>query len=85
MIPIAAPPHPLPPFPNLDLNHVELIQEDRDGTAVHCSQNAPAGAAIPPIPPTLAEKIESSAFVEMGDLLPNHIGLDEATKAKQKH
>ena len=31
------------------------------------------------------EKTESGAFVEMGDLLPSRLGLDDAAKSKQKH
>ena len=31
------------------------------------------------------EKIESGAFVEMGDLLPSRLGLDDAAKSTQKH
>ena len=42
------------------------------------------GAAIPPVPPGLVEKIESGVFVDMGDLVPHRLGLEEITKSKQK-
>lgn len=61
------------------------MQDDPDSTASSSSHNALAGAAIPPIPLNLIEKIESGAFIEMSYLLPSRIGLDDATKAKQKH
>jgi len=30
------------------------------------------GSAIPPVPPSLVEKIETGKFIEMGDLVPSH-------------
>ena len=38
-----------------------------------------------PIPPNLVEQIEAGAFVEMGDLLPSRLGLDDGAKSIQKH
>ena len=45
------------------------------------------GSSIPPVPPSLVQKIESSAFIELGDLVPNHLGFKETvgSKPKQHH
>ena len=46
------------------------------------------GAALPAVPPKLVERIESGAFVEMSDLLPEHLGqaaLEEDSKSKSRH
>ena len=48
------------------------------------TQSIPTGAAIPPVPPGLVEKIESGVFVDMGDLVPHRLGLEEITRSKQK-
>ena len=78
-------------LPFLDLHHVSLIQDNLQSVPP-VSQTSrttifykPTGAAIPLIPPNLVEKIESGAFVEMGDLLPSCLGLDDAAKSTQKH
>ena len=42
----------------------------------------PAGTALPPVPTHLIEKIESGAFIEMGDLIPSRLGLDDAARSK---
>ena len=82
-----------PVDPSLDLHHVSLIQDNIQSvppvpqTSRTTIFYKPTGAAIPPIPPgNLVEKIESGAFVEeMGGLLPNRLGLDDAAKSTQKH
>ena len=46
------------------------------------------GDVLPAVPPKLVERIESGAFIEMSDLLPEHLGqapLEEDPKAKSKH
>ena len=55
-----------------------------DGTPTHYF----VGAALPAIPAKLVEKIESGAFIELCDLLPEHLGHaepDEDPKSKSKH
>ena len=42
------------------------------------------GSSIPPVPPNLIAKIESGKFVEMGDLIPSHLGFEEIVGAKSK-
>jgi len=37
---------------------------------------------ILPVPPSLVEKIESGQFVEMGDLVPSHLGFEETAGFK---
>ena len=60
-----------------------LIPRDSEleGTS---SQLVPIGAAIPPVPPGLVDKIESGVFVDMGDLVPQRLGLEETARSKQK-
>ena len=82
-------------YPLPDLSHVDLPPRNLDGVLSptnhpmnwppHQSQSISAGAAIPPIPPGLVEKIESGAYVEMGDLIPSRLGLEETAKSKLKH
>ena len=44
------------------------------------------GAALPPVHHKLAERIESGAFVDMGELLPGNLTLiDDELKQKPKH
>jgi len=42
------------------------------------------GSAIPPVSPSLVEKIETGKFIEMGDLVPSHLGLEETLRSKSK-
>ena len=45
------------------------------------------GAGLPPVPAKLVSKIESGAFIEMADLLPEQLGtyyFDEGPKARTK-
>ena len=35
-------------------------------------------------PPSLVQKIESGAFIELGDLLSNHLGFEETVGSKSK-
>jgi len=55
-----------------DLEHVNVISLHRRSPA---APSLSAGAAIPPIPPNLVEKIEAGQFMEMGDLVPTHLVL----------
>ena len=40
------------------------------------------GTTLPPVPTFLVEKLESGAFIEMGDLIPTHLGLDDTARSK---
>ena len=42
------------------------------------------GAAIPPVPSKVVERIESGLFIEMGDLVPTRLGLEESARSKLK-
>ena len=42
------------------------------------------GSSIPPVPPNLVQKIESGVFIELGDLVPNHLGFQETVRSKSK-
>ena len=44
-----------------------------------------AGAAIPPVPLHLVERIKSGAFVELADLVPTRLGFEDTTRSKIKH
>ena len=43
-----------------------------------------SGSSIPPVPPSLVQIIESGAFIELGDLVPNHLGFEETVGYKSK-
>ena len=42
------------------------------------------GLSIPPVLPSLVQKIESSTFIELGDVLPNYLGFEETVGFKSK-
>ena len=50
---------------------------DTDRPVNQLSTTSFLGAALPPVPHKLVEKIESGAFVEMGELLPSHLILTD--------
>ena len=45
-------------------------------------ENISTGTALPPVPTSLVEKVKPGAFIEMGDLLPTHLGLDDTARSK---
>ena len=66
-------------FLSPDLHHIEIIpgtsecsrpQRGRPGSITLNQSQGLAIAAIPPVSPGFVEKIESGAFVEMVDLVP---------------
>ena len=62
-----------------DLSDIDTLAGDPPTTSF-------LGAALPPVPHKLVERIESGAFVDMGELLPGNITLiDEEQKQKSKH
>lgn len=48
------------------------------------SQGMLSGAANPPVPLKPVEKVKSGLFMEMGDLIPTHIGLEKSARPKLK-
>ena len=71
------------------LHYVNLIPENPEDTPVHTHPTPPSqlehistGTALPPVPTFLVKKIKSGTFVEMGDLIPTHLGLDDTACLK---
>jgi len=74
----------------LDLDYISVISS--------CQKRAPqptnhlvtaalsTGSSILPVPSSIVAKIESGKFVEMADLVPNHLGFENTagTKSKQR-
>ena len=91
----------IPPLSSpLDLSHIAIIPSESSGSPKPTNHQLPPsplqspaasiGAAIPPVPLQLVERIESGAFVEMAfvemaELIPSHLSIDEAEKYKPKH
>ena len=48
-------------------------------------ENISTGTAFPLVTTFLVKKIESGAFIEMGDLIPIHLGLDDTACSKLRH
>ena len=49
-------------------------------------ENISTGTAFPPLPTFLVKKkIESGAFIEMGDLIPTCLGLDDTAHSKLRY
>ena len=82
--------------PPSDLSHIHTAQFTNSGsnqqTHPVASDGTPThyfvGTALSAIPTKLVEKIESGAFIELSDLLPEHLGHaepDEDSKSKSKH
>ena len=61
-----------------DLRHLDLLPPNPERTAISL------GTVIPPVPPGFVDKIESGAFIEMGDLIPNCPGLEDTARSKLK-
>ena len=51
-------------------------------TLLHQLESIQTGTVLSPVPTSLVEKIESSAFIKMGDLIPTHLGLDDTVRSK---
>ena len=45
-------------------------------------ENIPTGTVLPSVSASLVEKIESGALIEMGDLIPAYLGLDDTVHSK---
>ena len=84
------------PLPSpLDLSHIAIIPPESCGSPNPTNHQLPPspiqspaasiGAAIPPVPPQLVERIESGSFVEMAELIPSRLSFDEAEKSKPKY
>ena len=79
--------HFLPLLP--DLRHVNLIPGNLEDTPTRISptpahqlESSQTGTILPPVPTSLVEKIKSGAFIEMGDLIPTRLGLDDTARSK---
>ena len=56
------------------LDHIGTLDEDEDFTlALASSSDVVIEAGRPPVPTYLARRIESGAFVEMANLMPDHL------------
>jgi len=65
----------------LELEHVNVLQSRRRISPLPTNQPPVIlGSAIPPVPPSLVEKIETGKFIEMGDLVPSHLGFEETNQ-----
>ena len=72
-----------------DLHYIDLILENPEDTPIRTHPTPPSqlehistGTAFPPVPSFLVEKIELSAFIEMADLIPTRLGLDDTARSK---
>ena len=70
-----------------DLRYVDLILENIEDTRTHPTlpsqlKNISTGTALLPVPTFFVEKIESGAFIEMGDLIPTRLGLYDMARLK---
>ena len=73
----------------LDLNHVSVLtpnqrRPQQQPTTCLVTSTLTPGSSIPPVPPSLIQKIESGAFIELGDLVLNHLGFEETVGSKSK-
>ena len=60
------------------LNHVGVMASShisQKEKRIDASSDVSIGAGRPPVPMQLAKKIESGAFIEMSDLLPERMGI----------
>ena len=78
-----------PPQPSdLDLDHVNILPQNRRRAPCPTTRSVTSiltpGSSIPPVPPSLVQKIESGAFIELADLVPNHLGFKETVGSKSK-
>ena len=54
-------------------------------TLPHQFESIQTGTVLSPVPTSLVEKIESGAFIKMGDLIPTRLGLDDTVCSKLRH
>ena len=69
------------------MHNQDPVSKDKD----HTGSSTFIGKGLPPIPAHLVEKIQSGQFVELAELLPEHIGslsgnpaLDNESKTSSK-
>ena len=62
-----------------DLSHIREMDDppDTDMPVSGLSTTNFLGAALPPVPHKLVERINSGAFVDMGELLPGNLSLTD--------
>ena len=51
-------------------------------TLPHQLESIQTGTVLSPVPTSLVEKIESSAFIKTGDLIPTRLGLYDTVRSK---
>ena len=72
----------------LDLNDVTVLPPNQyrtqQPTACLVTSTLIPGSSIPQVPPNLVQKIESGVFIELGDLVPNHLHFEETVGSKSK-
>ena len=72
----------------LGLDHVIVLPSNQrraqQPTTCLVTSTLIPGSSIPPVPPSLVQKIESGAFIELGDFVPNHLGFEEIVGSKSK-
>ena len=74
-----------PKIINLGVPIISLSSSRPPSCEYNKVQSMLTGPAISSVPPGLVEKIESGVFVDMGDLVPHRLELEEITRSKQKH
>ena len=70
-----------------DLHYVDLVLENIEDTRTRPTplsqlENISTGTMLPPVLTFLVTKIESGAFIEMGDLIPTRLRLDDTVRSK---
>ena len=78
-------------IPELDTGRQDIPNQDRSIPPPLAKDPAPThlGGGLPPVPGKLARKIEEGQFIEMAELLPEHLstqceGDDQSKAAKPK-
>ena len=74
-------------FDNNSMHNQDPVSKHKD----HTGSSTFTGPGLPPIPARLVEKVQSGQFVELAELLPDHIGslsgnpaLDNESKTRSK-
>ena len=79
--------HPETQFPS-EVSEVQIQFQPPAGSHYKEGCSISIGAATPPVPPKLVERIKTGDFIDMAELLPNRMGtskssmVDESTKQK---